>query len=290
MKNYISIVIALFLVLFCVSSMMAQENQAENYNTLFYFKTIKNADGTRVLEVDFQARNKEDRKDKIAVTAAPIEFLNVLGDDELSLGKANTNKNGIATLTLAAEQNYMVDEEGYINLIARFEGTDAMDEEEEELMIKDLLLNMELSIEDSVKMAYITAVTLDSTGTEVPVEEMDIIVGIESMLSTMPLAEDYLEEGAFEIEIPDDIPGDQNGDLIVQAKVDESDEFGTVYAEQKINWGTRHNVIEKKKNELWTKGAPTWMYIILTIMLGGVWANYVYTVVNLRKIKKMGKK
>ena len=277
------------MLIFCGSSIHAQENAADNYKTLFYFKTIKNTDGTRVLEVEFLARNKEDRKDKIAVTAAPIEFFNFLDDEEISLGKANTNKKGIASVTIAADHNYLVDENGYINLLARFEGTDAMDEEEEELMIKDLILDLELTIEDSVKMAYISAVTIDSTGSEVPVEEMDIIIGVESMLSLMPLVEDYLEEGAFELEIPNDIPGNQNGDLVIEVKVDESDEFGTVYAKQKVNWGTRNQVIEEQKNQLWTKAAPVWMYIVLTIMLVGVWANYVYTVVNLRKIKKMGK-
>jgi hypothetical protein len=31
------------------------------------------------------------------------------------------------------------------------------------------------------------------------------------------------------------------------------------------------------------------MYVVLTILLVGVWANYAYTVVQLLKIKKSGK-
>lgn len=276
-------------LLFCFGQeTLAQENDADNFKSLFYFSTTKMDDGSRVLNAEFLARNKENRKDKLAVPAAPIKFYNVLEEEQVLLGEANTNKKGIAKLILSADQEYMMDEEGYITLVAVFEGTDAIDEEEEELMIRDLNLGLELYMEDSIKMAKVTAFTLDSLGEEVPVEEMDITVGVESMLSLMPLAEDYLEEGEFELEIPNDIPGDPYGELVVTAKVDESDEFGTVYAKQRIDWGVRKDQVIEDKNELWTRAAPTWMYIVLTIMLVGVWANFAYTVVNLRKIKKLG--
>lgn len=294
MKNvrilFYGLIPAVFLFVFSVpSSLVAQENEADNFKMLFNFNTIKKADQSRVLTVEFLARNKENRKDKIAVTAAPIEFYNVLEDEELLLGKANTNKKGVASLVLSPEQYYLTDAEGYITLLAIFEGTEAVDEQEEELMIKDLKLTLDLDIEDSTKMAYVTAYTLDSLGEEVPVEELDIIVGVKSMISAMPIAEDYLEEGEFEVEVPEGIPGDQNGELVVQVMVDESDEFGTVYAEKAAAWGKRGEKLVAPKHQLWTKAAPIWMYVVLTIMLVGVWANYAYTVVNLRKIKKMGK-
>jgi len=283
----LGLVICLFLML--NSGLNAQENMADNFRTLFYFSTVKNADQSRTLEVEFLARNKENKKDKIAVTAAPIEFFNILEDEEVLLGKENTNKKGIATLMLSADQEYLTDEEGYITFIARFEGTDAMDEEEEELMIIDLLLDLELAVEDSIQMAFVTAFTIGSLGDEIEVEELDIIVGVTSMLSMMPISEETLEEGEFEMEIPEDIPGDPNGKIVVQVFGDDHDGFGTVYSEESVNWGSRKDQVLSEKNQLWTKAAPTWMYIVLTIMLLGVWANFVYTVINLQKIKKMGK-
>ena len=276
-----------FVFLFNFSA-TAQENEADNYRTLFYFNTTKNPDNSRLLEVEFLGRNKENKKDKIAVIAAPIKFFNVYEDEELLLGKANTNNIGIAQLILAPEQEYLVDESGYINLLARFEGTDALDEEEEELMIQDLTLELELLMEDSIPMAYINAYTFDSLGEQLPIEELEIIVGVESMISSMTLEEDYLEEGEYELELPMDIPGDAEGNFVVNVVVDEHDEFGTVIQKQSVNWGTRKDEVIEAKNELWTDGAPIWMYIVLTIMLVGVWANYAYTVRNLRKIKKMG--
>lgn len=282
---FTSLIVFVFLFNF---SAAAQENDADNYRTLFYFNTTKNPDNSRLLEVEFLGRNKEDKRDKIAVIAAPIEFFNVFDGEEILLGKANTNNKGIAEITLSPDQEYLVDEEGYINFLARFEGTDGLEDEEEELMIIDLKLELELLTEDSIHMAYLNAYTLDSVGEQVPVEELEIIVGVESLISTMALAEDYLEDGEYELEIGNDIPGDQDGNFVVNVLVDEHDEFGTVIQKQSVNWGTRKDKLVEAKNELWTDGAPTWMYIVLTIMLVGVWAFYVYTVLNLRKIKKLG--
>ncbi len=42
-------------------------------------------------------------------------------------------------------------------------------------------------------------------------------------------------------------------------------------------------------NTLWSEAAPIWMYIVLTILLVGVWANYAYTIKNLFSISKEGK-
>jgi hypothetical protein len=294
MKDKKIIVKSLLVFLLCLGSftmytLNAQESDADNYRTLFYFTTTKNADQTRVLKVEFLARNKENRKDKVAVPAAPIQFYNILEDEEVLLGESSTNKQGIAELALSADQKYLADEEGYITFLALFEGTDALDEEEEELMIKDLHLGLKLMDDEGERSALVTAYTLDSIGEEVPVEELNIIVGVESLLSLMPLTEDYLEEGEYEMEIPGDIPGDHDGNLVFKVKVDESDDYGTVFASQTIDWGLRKETSQVQKNQLWTTAAPMWMYIVLTILLLGVWANFAYTVVNLRKIKKMGK-
>ncbi|MBT8300184.1 MAG: hypothetical protein KJO63_02520, partial [Maribacter sp.] len=83
-------------------------------------------------------------------------------------------------------------------------------------------------------------------------------------------------------------PGDTNGDLEVYASIEDHDEFGDVIQKKKVNWGVFNKQIKGKNNTLWSEAAPIWMYAVLTILLVGVWANYVYTIVNLLKIKKEG--
>ena len=117
-----------------------QEFDVKDYKMLFNFSTVKNPDNTRLLEASLIARNKKDRKDNIPLFEAEIEFVNTLDDQEVSLGKSKTSKEGIATLVLPENQSYLSNSEGSINLIARFNGSEALDEEEEEISVKDLHL------------------------------------------------------------------------------------------------------------------------------------------------------
>ncbi len=267
----------------------SQENDANNYRMRFNFSTIKQADNSRLLEVSFIGQNKKDRKDRVPVVDAEISFFNILNDKELLLGTAKTTQEGIAQLTLPNSHNYLIDENGYINLIARFKGTDALDEEEDDIAIKDLFLELNLKEIDSVKTVLVKAFTIDSLGVEIPIDEADIIISVQGMLSRMKLEEGYIEEGNFEFEFPTNLPGDSNGNITVFSMIEDSDDFGNVIQQKTINWGVFNKQIEKQGNKLWTKAAPIWMYIVLAILIIGVWANYAYTISFLFQIKKEGK-
>lgn len=282
-------VFALIVGLMINATSFAQENSADNYRMLFYFKTLKQADNSRTLEVSFIARNKKDRKDKVPVYDAEIKFYNVLNDEELLLGKSKTNNEGIAQITLPESQDYLIDEDGYINLKAYFEETDAIDEQEETLSVQNLHLELDLKEIDSVKTVLVNAFVLDSLESKIAIEEADVIISVNGMISKMPIEEGTIEEGEFEFEMPTDIPGDVDGNFTVYAIIEDHDEYGNVIQEKSINWGVYNKQEVEESNTLWSEAAPIWMYIVLTILLVGVWANYAYTIKNLFKIKKEGK-
>lgn len=266
----------------------AQEIEVSNYRMLYYFSTVKQHDNSRVLEVSFIARNKKNRKDKIPVFDAEINFINYLNKKEVLLGTSKTSKEGIAQLILPENQKYLTDPDGYINLVARFEGTDALDEKSKEISVKNLHLELNLTEIDSIKTVLVKAFTIDSLGVKTPVEDVDIIIAVGGMLSKLKLEEGTIEDGEFEFEFPKDIPGDVNGSLTVYSIIEDHEEFGNVNQKETINWGVFHKQYKEEKHMLWSEIAPIWMYIVLTIMLVGVWANYLYTIIHLYKIKKEG--
>ena len=135
----------------------------------------------------------------------------------------------------------------------------------------------------------VKAFTIDSLGVKIPLEEADLIISVGGMISKMKLEEGTIEEGEFEFEFPTNIPGDENGDIMVYSIIEDNDDFGNLIQQKSINWGTFKTETIKDGNTLWSEAAPIWMYIVLTILLVGVWANYVYTAVNLFQIKKEGK-
>ena len=280
---------ALIIGLSLNTNTFAQNIDVENYRMMYNFKTIKNSDNTRTLEVSFIARNKEDRKDNVPVFDAEIKFFNTLNDEEVLIGTSKTNNEGIARIILPENQKYLADEDGYINLKALFEGTDAIDEQEETLSVKNLYLELDLQEIDSVKTVSIKAYLKDSAGTILPVEECDIIISVNGMISRMKIEEGTIENGEFEFEMPTNIPGDANGNYTVFAVIQDHDEFANVIQEKNVNWGVFTKLAANDSNTLWSEAAPIWMYIVLTILLVGVWANYAYTIKNLFSISKEGK-
>lgn len=287
LKNvlFISVIISLLFI----TESFAQENTVDNYKMRFNFKTVKQPDNSRLLQVNFVGVNKKDRKDRIPIYGALIEFYNTLDGDEILLGNAKTDEAGIAQITLSDDQKYSIDEDGQINLLARFEGTDAIDDQEEELIVKNLFLEMKLEEIDSIKTVTINAFTTDSLGVDVPIEEADIFISVGGMLSNMKMEEGTIEDGTFEFEFPNDLPGDANGDLDVFAMIEDNDDFGNVIQKQSIDWGNFDEQVVIEKNQLWSEAAPIWMYVVLTILLVGVWTNYIYTIINIFKIRKEGK-
>jgi len=286
--NYTNITIIMVALLFS-SNVNAQESGTSIYKQSFGFKTIKQEDNSRLLEASFTGKNKEDRKDIIPFYDAEIKFFNVLDNEEILLGSSKTSTEGIAQITLPENQKYLTDETGNINLTARFEGNDALEEISEEVIIKNIYLELNLEEIDSVKTVFVSAFTMDELGEKIPLDEVDIVLSVQGMLSKMKIAEGAISDGEFEFEFPKDLPGDANGDVTVFSIIDNNEEFGTVIQKKTANWGVFQKQLKNKKNTLWSSAAPIWMYVVLTLLLVGVWANYIYTIVNLLKIKKEGK-
>ncbi|MDO9594425.1 MAG: hypothetical protein Q7J19_05475 [Lutibacter sp.] len=281
---FISIIAAL---LICTNG-IAQQIDLSNYSMRFVFKTVKQADNARLLEVSFIGFNDEDRKDKIPVFGAEIQFLNVLNDEEILLGSSKTSKEGTAQLILLENQKYATDEDGYINLKARFNSTDALSEEEAEIMVKDLHLDLNLSEIDSVKTVTLTAFTINSLGDKIPVSDLDVIINLNTMLSKMNINEGSIIDGTYTFEMTESFAGNPKGELTISTIIEDNDEYGNIIQEKTVQWGTITKQIKADENKLWTKAAPIWMYVVLTILLLGVYINFIYTIVNLVKIKREG--
>lgn len=282
------VVITLTIVLLFNISSFAQEIDLNNYKVRFSLNTIKQPDNSRVLEVSFIATNKKDRKDRVPVFDADINFYNVSADEDLLLGTIKTDEEGTAKLTLTGNQTYVTDDDGYINLKAVFEGTDGLDYEDAELAIRDVFLELNLEEIDSVKTVVLNAYTLDSLKTKIPLEETDVKFAVGGFLSNLPMQEGTVEGGEIQFQFPENISGDKNGNVEVIASILDNDEFGNVIQKKNIAWGINKQ-ITVEKNKLWSKAAPIWMYIVLSILLLGVWANYAFTIKNLIKINKEGK-
>ncbi|MDO9261425.1 MAG: hypothetical protein Q7U08_05750 [Flavobacteriaceae bacterium] len=268
----------------------AQEFDSANYRMIYDFKTIKQSDNSRLLEINFSAWNNENSSDVLPVYEAEIKIYNILDDQKVLLGTAKTSKQGIAQLTLPANQKYLTNKEGNITLSAQFDGNDKLNEEQAEITFKNVQLELNLTEIEGVKTAIAKVYKLDNSGNETPVEA-DISLYVNSMFAKMKIGEGSVSDGELEyqFEFPTDLPGDINDQLTIYLMIEDHEEFGNVIQQQTAKWGAAHTHKKEKKLTLWSKSAPIWMYIVLTVLLVGIWSNYIYTIINLFKIKEEGK-
>jgi len=77
----------------------------------------------------------------------------------------------------------------------------------------------------------------------------------------------------------------------VFARIEENEQFANIEVSQNHLWGipSIHGVSGSHR-ALWTEIAPMWMIVTLTILLSGVWGNYIYVIIQLILIKRESKK
>jgi hypothetical protein len=202
------------------------------------------------------------------------------------IAKVITDNKGIAKLELSNSMNLPVNKDGTWALSSEFKGNDTIASGISELAIKDVELEMELTLTDSVKTISINAFTKEN-GKNKPVSGEVVKIYVPRMFSLLPIGEVTLDEkGAATLEFPSDLPGDKNGNLTVISKFEENQMFGNVEKQVILKWGvpTEYSVPSSHR-ALWTKTAPRWMIYTLSILLAGVWGHYLFAIISLIRIK-----
>jgi len=230
-------------------------------------------------------------KNMYNVSNANLDIEVDLGDSTLYLIELITNEKGSADLQIESGYSFPKDENGITTILASYGGNDSLRSSSTDLEIKDVFLEMAFEIEDSVKILTVQANEFNPDGELIPVEELDINIGVQRLYSILSLDNIETDENGIGIfEFPDDIPGDSVGMITVIARVDEHDYFGTVTKLSSIDWGVPVSYeLKRLPRQLFTDEAPLWMIIGVFIALVGAWYHFFLSVVKLYRLKNAGK-
>lgn len=227
-----------------------------------------------------------------ALENAEVVFIANADALKLDLGKVKTDYSGNAVLKVSLKQ-MPVDKEGKTTFTVTFAGKGKYQETSETVTFKQAKLFLTFTQDDSIKTIHVKGYQIEANKETKPISGETVNIYVPRMLSNLKIGEISLDEnGTGSIEYPGTLVGDSLGKLIFYAMIEESENFGTLRGEANIAWGIpkQYYTAEKPTRELWTPVAPVWMIITLIIMLTGVWAHYVYAVVQLVMIKKHSKK
>jgi hypothetical protein len=291
MKRIKSGIILAFLILAGTIHLSAQDkvDTTGPATTVLRFACTSTSDDSLQLQASISVKHEEGSTN---LANAPVSFYSVEKDGEVKIGQAKTDVHGVAVLKIPAHNKYARNDQQMLSLKAKYDGNTKFEASEGEFSIKPAKLKVSFYEEDSVRFVKVEGTQLNSDGTETPITEGTVIVGVPKMLSILKIAEIALDStGMGSAEFPKDIIGDSLGNLTVVAYIEENDIFGGVKASADNTWGLPKHLFspDRPSRELWTPIAPLWMIITLIIMLAGVWGHYVYAIVQLVMINKSSK-
>ncbi len=256
-------------------------------NTRIRLEYYKNHDKTKNLIVKITAKKKRYNP----LQAVIISFYNINDTAKVLLDNIKTDDNGEALLTLSEQFEIYKDSNGLMSFEAEFEGNDSCKSARKNLSIRESDIEVSFFQKDTIKYIKIMESEPDSDNMNIPLEEIVVIFYVKGTFSLLKIGEEETDgSGKATIDFPTDLPGDTAGVLTIVTKIEENDDYGTVVAKGKINWGRPIQPDVEKKRGLGDTDAPLWMVYTLIILLSAVWFHYFFVVYQIIMIKSEGKK
>ncbi len=159
-------------------------------------------------------------------------------------------------------------------------------------------ITLDTSSSDGVRT--ITVSVKKQSGAEwLPVPDVEMKAGISRLGGILPAGDEATyttdSSGTVAIEMKkDSLPGDAEGNIILAAKVEDHEELGNLQTEKAVPWGVAQKTDNSffNKRTLWSTRfrTPGWLLVMAYGIVLSVWGTLIYLVLQLFKIKKLGKK
>lgn len=287
-NNYVFLLLP-FLFFVLTNKVSAQEKEeAEELIKLNYF-TVNNGVQYLILENSLKTgRKTEPLKNKVFKL-----YLNSNTPENL-IGKVSTDKNGKAKSFLPPSLKVAWAESTNPTFIAVADGKE--DEIAAELAISKSKIQLDTLTTDGIRSITVTVMQL-SDSVWVPAADVEMKVGVQRLGGILSAGDDETyttdSSGTATMEFTkDSLPGDQKGNFVLVAKIQENDLFGNLIVEKTVPWGiaVKPDTSFFEQRTLWTTRfrTPIWLLIMAYSIFIGVWGTIIYLVTQIVKIKKLG--
>jgi len=245
--------------------------------------TIQKSDNSIELRAVMKA--KVDRK-SIKLPLLKLSFIEVADTTEKTLGFVITDANGKAVFN-CKPGSLSIGKDGTMHLKVVFAGNKAMDPADAEMIIKPASLTMAAVIEDSVKKVTCKLSGVNN-GISTPVANTVIGLYVKRSFFPLKIGEATTDDsGEATIVVPEKLPGDEKGNLVLLAKVDENEEFGNLETVSNQLWGVKvSDSVFTTQRTLWSSHPPLWMLITFFVLMTVVWGHYLVIVIQLYRLRK----
>lgn len=282
--------LSLFLVSTCTGNAYCQDSAKSPLNVNLAYYSLNN----QVPSLTVTAKTKIDGRFQ------PVKGMEVklyLDKDSTGkglgfIGKVVTNDKGQAGCVINPALAPLWKASPGHTFIAITDKTTKFDETNTEISIAKSRITVDTADDKNVT----ATVSEFKNGAWAPVKGVEVKLGIARLASDLPISDkdsyttDSLGQVKGEFQHAG-MPGDEKGNIILVAKVDDNDQYGNLRVEKSVGWGKPFiatNMLDQRA--LW--GAhlktPYWLLFMAYGIVFTVWGTLIYLVVLLFKIKKLG--
>lgn len=215
--------------------------------------------------------------------------------EESEIGKVTTNEKGLAKVMFPASLKPIWDSAYQHTLIGVAEATKEFEEARSETMLRKTRISLDTASGEEGKTITVSVSSLDG-GEWVPAKDVEMRIGIRRLGGGILNAgeeQTYTTDSTGTVTMDvrkDTIPGDQKGNIILVAKVEDNEEYGNLEVEKTVNWGSKLEVKNDffDQRTLWStrNHVPGWLLLMAYGVTLSVWGTIFYLIYMIVKIKK----
>ena len=211
------------------------------------------------------------------------------------MGRVKTNSHGVGSLPMPARFKAEWDSLSGFKLIGTVTQNELFNDQSTELEISKAKIELSLEDADSVHTIH-TKVLAFQENAWVAQPEIEIKLVVRGLMSDLKATEEETfttdKNGEVSTGFSLSIPGDALGNIIIGAKIDDHETFGSLVSAKTAKWGVPlipdHSFA---KRTLWATRdkTPLWLLIFPNLIIISVWGIIFYLIYLITRIIKLGR-
>ena len=210
--------------------------------------------------------------------------------------KTYTDENGKAKVVIPPAFQDQWKNSPKHNFIAALDTSSMENEITATIEITKAKIIMDTSSSDGVRTINVKLMYLENKDW-VPAKDVEMKIGISRNVSILSAGDEetYTTDSTGSVSAglkKDSLPGDQQGNIVLAAKVEGNDLYGNLLIEKTVPWGV---AVTPEKNffdqrTLWSTRfkTPWWLLFMAYAIVIAVWGTIIYLITQIFKIKKLG--
>ena len=250
--------------------------------------------GNKMIYLLVHAKTKINSKFQPVANSVINLYLDSISDNNF-IAKVTTDEKGAAKAIIPPALKAAWDVSAVHTFLGIAEASKEFDETKTETQVTKTKINIDTSSADGTR-SMIVSVSEFKNGEWVPAKDVEMKAGISRLGGILSAGDEptYTTDSSGTVTVAfkrDSLPGDEKGNIVLAAKVEENDQYGNLFVEKTVPWGVSFmpdkNFFDQRA--LWTTRfkTPFWLLFMAYSIVIGVWGTLIYLVMQVFKIKKM---